>query len=99
MDLDNFRHSEITEKIIRAFYIVYNTLGYGFLEKVYENALYIELLKMGLHVEKQKQIKVYYYDKEVGVYFADLSIENCIIVELKAAEYLCEEHEYQFINY
>ncbi len=54
---------------------------------------------MGLHVEKQKQIKVYYYDKEVGVYFADLSIENCIIVELKAAEYLCEEHEYQLINY
>lgn len=99
MDLDNFRHSEITEKIIKAFYIVYNTLGYGFLEKVYENALYIELIKMGLHVEKQKQIKVYYHDKEVGVYFADLSIENCIIVELKAAECLCEEHEYQLINY
>lgn len=99
MDLDNFRHSEITEKIIKAFYIVYNTLGYGFLEKVYENALYIELLKMGLVVEKQKQIKVYYYEKEVGVYFADLSIENCIIVELKAAECLCEEHEYQLINY
>ena len=99
MDLDNFKHSEITEKIIKAFYIVYTKLGYGFLEKVYLNALYIELAKMGLLVEKQKQIKVFYDEKEVGLYFADLSVENCVIVELKAAESLCEEHEYQLINY
>ena len=56
---DNYKHSEITEKIIKAFYKVYNTLGYGFLEKVYENALFIELVSMGLFVEKQKQIKVF----------------------------------------
>ena len=96
---DNYKHSGITEKIIKAFYKVYNTLGYGFLEKVYENALFIELVAMGLLVEKQRQIKVYYEGKEVGEYFADLMVETCVIVELKAAESLCEEHEFQLINY
>ena len=96
---DNYKHSEITEKIIKAFYKVYNTLGYGFLEKVYENALFIELVCMDLYVEKQKRITVYYEDKEVGEYFSDLIVEDCIIVELKAAESLCEEHEFQLINY
>ncbi len=96
---DNYKHSDITEKIIKAYYKVYNTLGYGFLEKVYENALYIELRAMDLFVEKQKQIKVYYEGKEVGEYFADLVVAECVIVELKAAESLCEEHEFQLINY
>ena len=96
---DNYKHSDITKKIIEAFYKVYNTLGYGFLEKVYENALFIELTAMGLIVAKQKQIQVYYEAKEVGEYFADLTVENCVIVELKAAESLCEEHEFQLINY
>jgi GxxExxY protein len=95
----NYKHSEISERIIKAFYKVYNTLGYGFLEKVYENALFIELSSMGLFVEKQKHIKVYYEGKEVGEYFADLKVENSIIIELKAAEGLYEEHEYQLINY
>lgn len=99
MNTDNYKHSEITEKIIKAFYKVYNTLGYGFLEKVYENALFIELAAMGLLVKKQAHIKVYYEDKEVGEYFADLIVEDCVIVELKAAEGLCEEHEFQLINY
>jgi len=92
-------HKDITDKIIQAFYKVYNKLGFGFLEKVYENSLYVELLAMGVSVEKQKHIKVYYEDKEVGEYFADLFIEGCVIVELKAAESLCEEHEFQLINY
>ncbi len=96
---DNYKYSEITEKIIKAFYKVYNTLGYGFLEKVYENALLIELLEIGLSVEKQMKIKVYYIDQEVGVYYADLIVEECVIVELKAADSLCEEHEFQLINY
>ncbi len=96
---DNYKHSDITEKIIKAFYKVYNALGYGFLEKVYENALFIELTSMGLLVEKQKHIKVYYEGKEVGEYFADLFVDECVIVELKAAESLCEEHEFQLINY
>ena len=99
MSADNYKYSDITEKIIEAFYKGYNTLGYGFLEKVYENALFIELVTMGLFFEKQKQIKVYYEGKEVGEYFADLIIEGCVIVELKAAETLCKEHEFQLINY
>lgn len=97
--MDNYKHSELTEKIIKAFYKVYNTLGYGFLEKVYENALFIELESIGLNVKKQEPIKVYYEEKEVGVYFADLIVSDIIIVELKAAESLSEEHESQLINY
>jgi GxxExxY protein len=99
MNADNYKHSDITDKIIKAFYKVYNTLGYGFLEKVYENALFIELDAMGLSVEKQEEIQVYYEGKEVGEYYADLMVEECVIVELKAAEILCEEHEFQLINY
>lgn len=97
--MDNYKHSELTEKIIKAFYKVYNTLGYGFLEKVYENAIFIELESIGLNVRKQEPIKVYYEEKEVGVYFADLIINDTIIIELKAAESLSEEHESQLINY
>jgi GxxExxY protein len=96
---DNYKHSEITEQIISAFYKVYNTLGYGFLEKVYENAMFIELQSIGLRVEKQKRIKVFYENKEVGEYFADLAVNELVIVELKACETLCEEHEFQLINY
>ena len=99
MDAGNYKHSEVTERIVKAFYKVYNTLGYGFLEKVYENALFIELTIMNLQVETQKQITVFYEEKRVGEYFADLIINDCIIVELKAAESLCEEHEFQLINY
>lgn len=99
INADNYKHSEITEKIIKAFYKVYNTLGYGFLEEVYQNALFIELASMDLIVEKQEQVKVYYEGEEVGEYFADLIVEECVIVELKAAETLCEEHEFQLINY
>ncbi|MCB0482887.1 MAG: GxxExxY protein [Flavobacteriales bacterium] len=96
---ENYKHSDITEKVIKAFYKVYNTLGFGFLEKVYENALFIELRSMGLFVQKQRQIKVFYEGKEVGDYYADLVVSESVILELKAAEALCEEHEYQLINY
>ena len=99
INADNYKHSEITEKIIKSFYKVYNTLGYGFLEKVYENALFIELAESGLFVQKQEKIKVYYEDKEVGEYYADIIVEECVIIELKTAETLCEEHEFQLINY
>ena len=93
------KHEQITEKIIQAFYKVYNTLGYGFLEKVYENAMFIELVAMGFKVEKQKKILVYYFGSIVGDYNADLIIENTITVELKANECLVEENENQLINY
>lgn len=96
---ENFKHSEITDKIIKAFYNVYNKLGYGFLEKVYEHALIIELPKFGLACQNQFPVKVFYDKKNVGEYFADLLIDDSVIVELKAAESLCPEHECQLINY
>jgi len=92
-------HSELTEKIIKAFYTVYNKLGYGFLEKVYENALVIELKKSGLNIKQQQKINVYYDSSQVGEYFADLVINEVVIIELKAAEGLVEEHKNQLINY
>jgi len=94
-----YQHTDLTKKIIELFYKVYNTLGYGFLEKVYQNALMLELQKAGLYCLKQKNIKVYYEGVEVGEYFADIIVEDKVILELKAAESLCEEHEYQLLNY
>ncbi|MDQ7815592.1 MAG: GxxExxY protein [Melioribacteraceae bacterium] len=98
-DKEKLLHHDLTEKIIHAFYTVYNTLGYGFLEKVYEKAMCIELKRMDLNVEAQKNIRVNYTGYEVGDYFADLVVNDLIILELKAAESLCEEHEAQLINY
>ena len=92
-------YQNTTEKILQAFYKVYNELGYGFLEKVYENALYLELLAMKMSCVKQKQIKVYYNGQIVGNYFADLIVNDHVIIELKASEFLREEREYQLINY
>lgn len=92
-------HKDITDKILKAFYQVYNTLGYDFLEKVYENALLYELSLMDLFCEKQRPIDVYYKERKVGQYFADIIVEKCVIIEIKAAENLAEEHEYQLINY
>lgn len=92
-------HEEISTKIIKAFYNVYNKLGYGFLEKVYERALCIELNKLGLSVNSQAPIDVFYDNEKVGSYFADIIVDDIIILELKAAECLAEEHEYQLINY
>ena len=97
--MNKLLHKELSNKIIKCFYIVYNTLGFGFLEKVYENALMIELLTNGLKAEKQKRIKVYYENQIVGEYFADIIVEDLIILELKAAEFVIEEHELQLINY
>jgi GxxExxY protein len=94
-----FKHKEFTELIIKAFYNIYNTLGYGFLEKVYENSMMIELKLLGLNCEKQKPISVFYKNLNVGEYFADIIIENKVIVELKATEGICEEHEAQLLNY
>src|SRR5690606_25812605 len=94
-----YKYRELTEKIIKAYYQVFNTLGFGFLEKVYENAMFIELLKMGLVVERQKRIQVFYEGEIVGDYYADLLVDGKVIVELKAAEALCEAHEFQLVNY
>ena len=83
-------HKELSEQILNAFYDVYNELGYGFLEKVYQNALYIELKHRGFDVTPQKQIKVYYKTFEVGEYYPDLIVNDSIILELKASEFLVE---------
>ncbi len=93
------KHEELTEQIIKAFYKVYNLLGYGFLEKVYENALAIELRRNGFKVEKQKGIIVFYEEQEVGLYYADLTVEDTVIIELKANEGLIEDHAVQLVNY
>lgn len=93
------QHKEITYKILRAFYTVYNTLGFGFLEKVYENAMIIELRRIGLACIRQQPIRVFYDELAVGDYFADIVVECLIILELKAGEAIAEEHELQLINY
>jgi GxxExxY protein len=95
----DYLYQDLTAEIIRGFYTVYNNLGYGFLEKVYERALKYELEKSGFQVERQKPINVFYETELVGEYFADLLVEYKVIIELKAAESLCEEHELQLINY
>jgi len=92
-------HKELTDEIIKTFYDVYNELGYGFLEKVYQNSLYLELKIRGFKVEAQKQIKVFYKFKEVGMYYADLVVNDLVILELKAAEAIVKEFEFQLINY
>ncbi|NOQ25727.1 MAG: GxxExxY protein [Bacteroidales bacterium] len=95
----NLLHKDLTDSILKTFYDVYNELGYGFLEKVYQNSLFLELRSRGFEVEAQKQIKVYYKGKEVGEYYADLIVNDLIILELKAAEYVVEEFEWQLLNY
>lgn len=96
---DKFLYKDITDKIIGSVYKVYNTLGTGFLEKVYENAIKHELEKRGLKVMQQYPIKVYYDDKVVGEYFADLFVEDKVIVELKVASEINTIHEVQVLNY
>ena len=94
-----YLHQKLSEQIISAYYEVYNELGYGFLEKVYENSMILALQKRGLHGKKQVPIKVYFEKYNVGLYFADIIVEDKIIIELKADENLCEEHEAQLTNY
>lgn len=96
---ERFLYGDITDKIIGSAYKVYNTLGTGFLEKVYENALKHELEKNALKVMQQYPIKVYYEEKVVGEYFADLLVEDKVIVELKVASAINTIHEVQIINY
>ena len=94
-----FKHKELSEKIIKAFYTVYNTLCYGFLEKVYRNAMSIELQQMGLKVVPESKITVFYQGQIVGEYFADLLVEDTIVVELKATSAITEDHKAQLLNY
>ena len=101
MNADNqdFKYKELTEKIIKIFYRVYNNLGYGFLEKVYENAMMIEFKKEGIFAVAQFAIKVFYEGEVIGEYYADILVDNKVIVEIKAAKHLVEENEAQLLNY
>ena len=93
-------HADITGKIIQCFYKIYNELGYGFLEKVYENSLMIEFVAMRLLCVQQAPIKVYYQSQKVGNYFADFLVDNKIIVEVKAGNGdILKQHEMQLSNY
>lgn len=92
-------HQSITNTILKVYYEVYNELGHGFLEKVYQNAMYFELKARGLKVESQKEIKVYFKQQLVGEYYSDLIVENKVIIELKATEVLMNAHVAQTINY
>lgn len=90
---------ELVDIIITQFYRVYNDLGYGFLERVYKNAMYFALTDLGLKCEVEKNVKVYHDGRVVGDYFADLLVEDCIILELKTCENIDPAHEVQLINY
>lgn len=92
-------HSHYTAIIIKSYFIVYNILGYGFLEKVYQNSMLVELRNRGLNCRKSFPIDVYYQKEIVGLYIADILVENAVVIEIKAAESLCIEHEAQLINY
>lgn len=94
MDIDH-----LTYRVIGSAYKVYNTLGFGFLEKVYENSLKIELKKHGIYVQQQVRLPVWYEGQQVGIYFPDLWIERQLIVEIKAAVGLAPEHEMQLVHY
>lgn len=97
--MQKFPHQELTKSIIGIYYNVYNELGYGFLEKVYQNAIIIELKSRGYTIENQKKISVLYKNKIVGDYIPDIIINNSVIIELKCVEYLVESHERQLLNY
>ncbi len=92
-------HKDITEKIIGCSYKVYNRMGFGFLESVYEKCMMIEIEKTGFHAECQKPITVYYANQPVGDFVADIVVNDTVIVELKSVKQLVQAHEVQLVNY
>ena len=98
-DDKDYKYQELTEKIIGVFYKVYNNLGYGFLEKVYENAMMLDFNKEQIPAVSQYPIKVLYEGEIVGEYFADILVDNKVIVEIKAVKNLASENEAQLLNY
>lgn len=94
-----YKHSDLTEQIIASFYAVYSALGYGFLENVYVKALLIELNRRGLQVRDELPIQVFYLGQLVGEYYADIIVNDLVILEIKAVKALAVEHEAQLLNY
>lgn len=97
--MKNFPHQDLTKSIIGLYYDVYNELGYGFLEKVYHNAMLIEFKKRGFEIDDRKKLNVLYKNEIVGEYIPDIIVNNKVIIELKTVEYLIEIHENQLLNY
>lgn len=93
------KYEATTRKIIGCAYQVYNELGFGFLESVYHNAMLIESAKQDLHVESEKPLNVYYNDKIVGSFSADLVVDDLVVVELKSVQQIVAAHEVQLVNY
>ena len=93
------KYEELTSKIIESVYTVHNTLGFGFLEKLYQNALVIELVKRGMKADSEKPVKVFYEGQVVGDYVADVVVDDKVILELKAVKELSDIHEVQLVNY
>ena len=98
-DHRDIKYKKLTEKIIKIFYKVYNKLGYGFLEKVYENAMMLEFKREGIPAVSQFAIKVFYENETVGEYFADILVDNKVVVEIKASKTLALDNEAQLLNY
>ena len=95
----SLKHRELTEKIIGAFYDVYNELGHGFLESVYEQALAIALAQAGMKVERQVAAAVWFRGKQIGDFRADMVVDRSVLLELKAARTIDQAHEKQLLNY
>ena len=94
-----YKHQELTREIIKEAQNVHNSLGNGFLEKVYHNAMVLELRKMGLDVASEKPISVYYDGQTIGEYFADIVVADKVILEIKAVQAVNAVHEAQLVNY
>lgn len=93
------KYQEMTEKIIGCAYTVYNKMGFGYLESVYEKCLLVELKKAGLEAEAQHPINVFYDGELVGEFFADVVVEDSVILELKSVRRAIQAHEVQLVNY
>jgi GxxExxY protein len=93
------KNDDLTEKIIGCAFKVHNALGAGFLEKVYENALRIELERLGFSIKQQEPINVHYEGQVVGEYYSDLWVNDCVVIEVKAGLALAKQHEVQLVNY
>ena len=97
--MGEYKHKELASEIIGAAHTVHNKLGYGFLEKIYHNSLFIELKKKGYRVEFEKPVQVHYENQVVGEFFADLLVENKVVVEVKAVDKYTNVFEAQLLNY
>ncbi|MGA9980593.1 MAG: GxxExxY protein [Candidatus Sulfotelmatobacter sp.] len=96
---EGLKHRELTEKIIGVFYDVYNELGHGFLESVYEQALAVAFLEAGMKAERQVAVSVWFRGQRVGVFCADMLVEEKVLIELKASRTIEQAHEKQLLNY